>query len=486
MKKLSFMYYDDKENLLESDTVPVVYDGADAVILECSASSLIFHLSDNSIPFDETLEFTAKLVCRNESIPIDAYVIRLVDVVGVTYTAELDALSKLLTVRVSTNAEGDIPKGVVVVQLTNEGTTYYKELHINYTSNNNYLGTISTADKIPTFDKINVGDYFVYTGNESISYVIEHDDGTTESVEIKPTYIYTYVNRNGYATWIPDTNESHEVLCLSDILNYINTNNPENYKEMLLVDRLVANSAFVDRLVSNQAFIDKLVTSTAFITNLFSKAITLKSEDFDPYGNESGFIKSDNWKEKQEGWKVRYDGNAEFNSVFIGGDAIFAGSIQSGPLYLDDIDPTSIETQRIFEKGTSFYDLDKYLERNTYPEFIPTGYYEQPYICQWHWNSKADYIVHNATYEGVPFTYIGGTNNQLKLYNKKGDQIASFYIATVEGFSNVWSWNKLPGKFVFDLHTPGGKTFKLINIPTSKSSLDGVVYKDSEGYLRIS
>lgn len=343
-----------------------------------------------------------------------------------------------------------------------------------------YRGPFDNTDNLPTSDKLIIGDYICWTGEDK-----------TESDKSKDgLFLQCALYSWDGVQWVKDNNIENCSSALSDILSVSNADlATNNSTASLYLDHLTANKIFADRLIANSAFIDAIVSNEAFVNNLFSKAITLRKDSTDPEGNYSGFIKSDNWQEKQIGWKIRHDGNAELNDVFIGGNAIFSGSIQSGPLYLDDIDPTSIETQRIFEAGTSCSEFDKFIERNTYPTFSPGGY--NSYICTWHWNTKADFIVHNATYNGIPFTYIGTTTylsngNSVTLFNKKGDEIAVIRLADQIDYSTQWKWYNLPGKIIFNLYTPGGKTFKLIDIPTSKSSLQGVVYKDSEGYLRIS
>lgn len=267
---------------------------------------------------------------------------------------------------------------------------------------------------------------------------------------------------------------------------------------------------------------------------LFSKEITLVPTT-DSEGNVTGGgkIQSNNYSETdQTGWQIDYDGNATFNNATVRGkvyategefsgainaatitggtisgteisggsitigdnfsvtnegnltankgifydDCVFAGNIASGPLYLDEENPTSIESQLTFNSGDStqeFWEAIKDINYSTTVNGIVT------------YNNES----YNFSHIGTGFTG-NGYMVEVHFENKKLqkiDDVGNIYIGTVEkGTYNFTQYGTLKCSISLNIYNPTGKTLKLIDLPTSAASESGYVYKDSEGYLRIS
>jgi predicted nucleic acid-binding Zn-ribbon protein len=242
-------------------------------------------------------------------------------------------------------------------------------------------------------------------------------------------------------------------------------------------------------------FASALIASNAFIQNLQSQIITLTqalNADGTPKEN-TGIIQSKNYLETngKEGWQIRADGSAEFNGkleingpAFVGGDAVFAGSIASGPLYLDEVDPGSFEQQIIFDEGYSGISFYEYCKNNNLFDTVNNGIIDPEGR-----NKGFAYLIKRYT----SATEIPGGYNYgevIDFLNRKKEVIYKhLYVAySYNDYGTLVEKTDfpLPDKIIFNKYTPGGKTFKLIGLPTSASTMAGIIYQDSEGYLRIS
>ena len=206
------------------------------------------------------------------------------------------------------------------------------------------------------------------------------------------------------------------------------------------------------QITAANAWVEKLVAGTVLAQKLFAKELVLtdggiiRSQDYDP--NKTGFFISS-------------------SGVFIGGDAVFAGFIDSGPLLLDNEDPSNIESQKIFS-----YTADL------------LSYYDS-YI-------KNEHTLCSGLYGSTGFSYIrkrftGPYSLWLFFLDKKRNEIASFFAATTNSsdMKDYHTYKPLPVVVTFNVYSPGGKTFKLKNLPTNQPNIQGAVWQDTEGYLRI-
>lgn len=206
------------------------------------------------------------------------------------------------------------------------------------------------------------------------------------------------------------------------------------------------------QITAANAWVEKLVAGTVLAQKLFAKELVL---------TDGGIIRSQDYEPNKTGFFISSSG------VFIGGDAVFAGFIDSGPLLLDNEDPSNIESQKIFS-----YTADL------------LSYYDS-YI-------KNEYTLCSGLYGSTGFSYIrkrftGPYTLWLFFLDKKRNEIASFFAATTNSsdMKDYHTYMPLPVVVTFNVYFPGGKTFKLKNLPTNQPNIQGAVWQDTEGYLRI-
>ena len=215
----------------------------------------------------------------------------------------------------------------------------------------------------------------------------------------------------------------------------------------------------------SEVFCNVLFANSASISALQTQTIRL---------SKGGMIKSNDetYEEHKTGMCIRADGRADFNgdthiggiftvdgkadllgTVFIGGDAIFSGNIESGPLVLNDFKPDaySYTSQELKKIGEHWYDR----------------------------------II--GVYNDINFSYLTKTTQSdaygrykisIKLYDENKKNIYSY--------DSEWGKEPLlphPITITYIMNT-GSKTFKLINLPTTKPSGAGYVWNDS-GTLKI-
>lgn len=209
------------------------------------------------------------------------------------------------------------------------------------------------------------------------------------------------------------------------------------------------------QITAANAWVEKLVAGTVLAQKLFAKELVLtdggviRSQDYDP--NKTGFFISS-------------------SGVFIGGDAVFAGFIDSGPLLLDNEDPSSIESQKIFYAGSSTKEFCDYYSASIKNEYtLVSGLYG---------NIAFSYIRYNISWYQVYFEF----------YDKKRNRVAS---SPIMGYTEedppyeYVSYTTHQSTIILNRYFPGGKTFKLKDLPTNEPSISGAVWRDSENYLRI-
>ena len=210
-------------------------------------------------------------------------------------------------------------------------------------------------------------------------------------------------------------------------------------------------------------FAKLLVAQQAFIEELQAQVITL---------SKGGIIKSSNFVENQSGFRIKANGDAEFNNGKFRGhieadsgyfhgrieaeEGVFKGSIISGPLLL--LDETPASAQIVYAVGTSARDIVieevglPYSSSNVSRMII--GTYGSRKII----NIRYRTIVANqATEYSVHVTYENG----------EVATVATQYTSSIN-LSNTLSFR----------YTSGGKTFKLIDLPTQNPMVPGIVWRN--------
>lgn len=123
-----------------------------------------------------------------------------------------------------------------------------------------------------------------------------------------------------------------------------------------------------------------------------------------------------------------------------------------------------MSSQKIFNAGTLATEVENYYKNNSFSQ----------------------YTLLNGSYGEIVFSYmllrlIYKNWRCFDLYDKKHQKVAEIQIT-----DNYYKTQALEHDVIFNFYTPGGKTFKLKNLPTNAPTVSGAVWRDSEGYLRIS
>lgn len=311
-------------------------------------------------------------------------------------------------------------------------------------------------EHVPTYlgpsDKIEpnaeIGDWYLYTGPT-----------VTGTQSRKINVMYKKVDANIWqeldATDI--SNHKYYMTGLTDVLNNVKDLS-DGYFNVIFAKALLANAATINALQS--------------------QLIKLTRAEDDTTGTRSGIIQSSNYdQEEQTGWKIDYNGNAEFNgttiftgnsvlrgNINIGGNAIFEGEIDSGPLYLTNKKPEAVPENLIFNKNE---DLRRIL-----------SWYQKKV------NYSGKYSVDGTNY--INFTYFQIIEEILDMIQ----YVVSYtFIFDTKQYSVISEQGQggLPVTIIFDIWDVGEtKTLILRDLPTINPGQKNVVYVDGEGYLRIS
>jgi hypothetical protein len=153
--------------------------------------------------------------------------------------------------------------------------------------------------------------------------------------------------------------------------------------------------------------------------------------------------------------------NALFQNIKILGDSFFEGDILSGPLELNSRNPSNIIDTKTWQAGTSTQPLHDYIK--TISHTTPV----------------------NGLYGSIGFNYIG-TRAIYKdwiecvLFDKDRVEIARFEIT-----NNYFNYVYLQYTMQIGFFNPTGRTVKFNHLPLNEPTMQGAIWQDSQGYLRI-
>ena len=301
------------------------------------------------------------------------------------------------------------------------------------------------------------GDWYVYNGVE-----------TTERNKGK-VYLYQ-MNTAGTALSWEDlnpadlNNSKYFMAALTDILASMNAG-PGYFSEV-----------FCNVLFANAASISALQTQTIRLS-------------------DGGMIKSNDaiYEHHKRGMCISSDGNADFNGdTHIGGNlqvdgatplgndtrvlgnAWFLGKIDSGPLYLADEDPSS-EASQEFLSGYNTMDFFNWC--NSKGEGLKLGSAE---------GGRIGFLSQqfNGTVGGFAFSLVYWMPNTIasagyfSFQKKDGTEVLRRYLDSGTHYDSI-------PDIVLNKYTPGARTLRLKDLPTSPGVEKGVVYLTTEGYLRV-
>lgn len=429
---LKFRYYSPEKVLIEQNNIPVVYDGT-------SITDVInyYYLTDKSsgVTFDYATKDSYGWTTGIQTVTKDKRF--LWSVTETRYSNTIDGQPGTLTEPCIISIYGE--KG-------ERGAIYLG----HYTDNQ----ACYEANKPAVFS----GDYYL---------------NTTDS------YIYTYDDESNKWAKISDYADYRYSIAMNDIIGALQDTKLTNF------------------ITAKTGWFENLAVGILRSQKLFSKEITL---------TDGGLIQSDGFQSGKSGWQIDYNGKAEFNDTTVRGkiyasDGEFKGAIKGGNININDnFIVTSIGLMTV-KQGIFLNDCE--FKGNIY-----SGPLE-----------LSDSKVNGATIthaKGTQITAMSGSN-VIGLFNgysfssfnitvneflQKGTSftILQYYgrIQLYDDFNNLiytftssYYNNKkeilFPSDFTYTtIISDKAKTFKLTNLPTAKADTEGIVYKDSDGYLRIS
>lgn len=316
-----------------------------------------------------------------------------------------------------------------------------------------YLGSFSIDPK-----DAQEGDWYTYNGV------------TTTLREKGQVYLYQMNTAGTALSWVK--------------LNPEDVNN-SSYFMASLKDVLETNAAGPGYFTT--VFCNAFFSNTASITSLQTQTISLKDD---------GLIKSGDsiYEQYKSGMCIDAAGNADFNrNTHIGGNlqvdgvttlgndtrvlgnAWFLGRIDSGPLYLADEDPSSAASQEVL---SGYNTMDFFNWCNSKGEGLTLGSAQ---------GGKIGLLNQqfNGTVGGVAFSLVYWMPNSsasagyFSFQKKDGTEVLRRYL-------DNWTdkYDSIPD-IILNLYTPGARTLRLKDLPTSPGVISGVVYVTTEGYLRV-
>lgn len=294
-----------------------------------------------------------------------------------------------------------------------------------------------------------------------------------------------------YIAFITDDNPNPEYMIKTDVTK----SNAQALWQKLRTAGLLGStfSADVDNILLNgKVYINNVIDATGgtiidgehIRTDLLDTAkIILKNE---------GLIQSSNFKTGTSGFCIKANGETEFQegifkNILITGDSVFGGDIMSGPLVLNNSNPSNITDIWKYKKGDLTDDL--------FYKISNAGNLGKIVSCNGTVISSNMYTVHFSYYRVVNL-YNGC---EMVCYDKDVKKITNLVwwrYNNVVGYDQYFEGIVLKesgfGKFVtlscdlqIGYYNPAGRTFKLRDIPTNEPNEIGAVWADSGGYLRI-
>ena len=263
---------------------------------------------------------------------------------------------------------------------------------------------------------------------------------------------------------------------------------------------LVAQKALIDNLVVQEAFINQLAVNQAFLRQLIVQKLRIDSDDTTHQDFEAWFDQEHGLKINNKGeemFKVDTAGNVFAKNAFLQ-DGTFTGEIHSGPLHLSSVQPAArtinlMATQTAkdiyLQWGTCSYSVtDKGGNKNIVRFSAISSSFTEPY-----YDDLFDDLVKVGERTCRMYVVNVHTSNGS---SEKGDY-AGYGETTSKRITRSGWWGTIPDHDFSEMNrnltknynleiVTGGKTFRLEDLPTQAPALNGCVWKDQKGFLRIS
>jgi len=157
---------------------------------------------------------------------------------------------------------------------------------------------------------------------------------------------------------------------------------------------------------------------------------------------------------------------AIFRDITIRGNSSFEGDIVSGPLELNNRNSATPDTITVHNQGTSTRAFSDWIDDRRLP------------------------IAANGTFGSIAFSWIdrrrtGPISSTCRLLNRDRNEVAAFEIGPDRGQNQSGAFPIFPQRLQIGFFNQQGRTFKLNNLPLNEPNLQGAIWQDSEGYLRI-
>lgn len=442
----------------KGDTGATGATGATGITVKCSAGALAFTLRRDKTTNYQSQSFTVALYRGSTLLTLSSSSVSAASAAGVTAAK---SGTSTITVTVTASSGGStIPSGKITVNMVYSGVTYSVDVPITAAGSGKYLGKLTA---LPTASAASLGNYFV-AGSTF----------TASSVTYTISYVYECVC-TAASTYKWQSTTAIDTASFSDIISLATVSNTQ---AVSLVERLVANSAFIKSLAAE-------------IITLQSGGL-IKSSNYDggTTTDDDGNTILDTDNPGTQGFAMDSAGSSDFvnmhatnltaNQGVFKDDCIFAGSIASGPLYLDNVNPTNLESQLVFNAGDSTEALWNAI-KNITEATVVNG------IVTYNGVSYAfSHIAQTSTSSSNMIITLEDKNlNRVNWTGKEDDEANNRWYGFITVYSNG-AYKTLEPSITLNLYNPEGKTLKLTDLPTSASSESGYVYVDSEGYLRLS
>jgi len=226
----------------------------------------------------------------------------------------------------------------------------------------------------------------------------------------------------------------------------------------------------------------KIIALEVFANRLEAQLIKLRGPN--------GIIQSDNYDPVEKtGWLIDYMGNAYFNNATIANGLFFEGEIKTGPLQL--LNDTPIAHEYTFWPGATYDDINRYCNNKPI-----NGIYNNLQIQRLYTTSTSETHNENMSYltdtTSIAFVLLStGASLPIAIVRKIVGTIViptfslfggglDLITEPISEFSNILTLGyKLQFRYL-----SGGKTFKLLDLPTAPPEDMNIVWND-DGYLRV-
>jgi hypothetical protein len=215
------------------------------------------------------------------------------------------------------------------------------------------------------------------------------------------------------------------------------------------------NVLFAKKFMALDATIDELYMRQGIMRDGGS----LQSEATDPVTGEPLFYISSSGILKA----IR----ALFHSITITGDSFFEGDILSGPLELNNRNPANIIETKKWAKGTSTQQLYAYIQ-------TITG------------TTPVDGLYGTLGFNYIEVGRMSKDEIVCWLYDKDRNSLGGgSYGIAFNITDNYGRYVALLDDIQIGFYNPSGRTVKLNNLPRNEPTMQGAIWCDSQGYLRI-